>query len=141
MDPTLVVTMADQEFKIGGVSVQEMIKVKAWTRLATRELFYQGVIAEDPEALLAAYCLARLRAGDKVSYADDDFDLDELGAKLVDDTGRAVEPVVETNRDGTVKTGKDGAPIAVLDTGGRRVWRYADTGEHVPPAATDSTTS
>jgi hypothetical protein len=130
--PTLVFTLGEEDFTLSGVSAQEMMKVQAWTTYRNRKEWFTGLQQEDPAALLAAFVLVKQRKGENVRFSDADFDLDSLAAKFVDETGREMEPVVEKNKDGTVKLDKDGAPIPVFRDG-KAEWVYVDTGDPVPP--------
>ena len=126
-------TLGDEEFKLKGVTVQEMAKVKSWTSYKNRGEWFAAIGEEDPDALIAAYVLCKQRKGEQVRFSDVDFDLDALKGQWVDETGREVEPVLEKNKDGSFKTDKNGLPVPVLDKSGRAQWRYVDTGDAVPP--------
>ena len=138
MEPTLVVVLGDEEFPMAGVTVQEMYRVTSTTSYKNRQAWFAGIRNDEPEALIAAYMLAKSRKGETVRFADADFDMDDLSAKLVDESGREVEPVLEKNPDGSLKftkndDGSQGDPIPVLDGQGRAQWIYTDSGDPVVP--------
>lgn len=133
MEPVLTVKLGDEALSAAHLSVQDMLKVKTWTGLKSRREFFAEIIAEDPEALLAAYCIAKSRAGVEVRFSEADFDLDTLDVSLTDPDGRGVEPVLKKNKDGEPVLDANGAPIPVLDKGGAQKWVYTDTGDPVPP--------
>lgn len=136
MDPVLVVKMGEDRLSAAHLTVQEMVKVKRWTGLTSRREFFNAIIKEDPEALLAAYCLAKSRSGVDVRFSDADFDLDQLHAALADEDGREVEPVIKRDKNERPVLDDKGQPIPVLDKAGSPTYRYADTGEPVPPTTT-----
>ena len=140
MEPTLVVTLGDVEFPMSGVTLQEMYKVTSTTRYKNKREWFAAIQDDEPEALIAAYVMAKARAGETVRFNDANFDLDDMAAKLVDETGREVEPVLEKNPDGSLKftendDGSQGTPIPVLDGQGQPQWVYSDTGEPVRPTS------
>lgn len=143
MEPTLCVKLGGESLTIKRLSVQEMLKVKSWTagQISSRQELWEAIKAEDPEALIAAYCLAKARAGDTVRFADADFDLDSLDVTVVADNGREVEPVVQRNDQDEPRLDDNGNAIPVLNADGSAKWRYVDTGEEVPPTETASSTT
>lgn len=153
-EPVLRITHGDHSFSFRGLTAKEMAKVKTETGLANKQAFFDAIIDDDPDALIAAFVLARTRAGEKVRWDDVDINLDDVQAAYYDETDREVEPVFETDdndrillvkRDeagrpvkdnGKWVTATDGEPVGKRDKQGRLIWRYVDTGEEVPP--TDS---
>lgn len=140
-EPTMVIRMGDEELRLDEVSAQEMVRVKTWTGLRNRAEWWRAISEEDPEALLAAYCLAKARKGEEVRYSEADFPLSSLDAWFVDDTGRQVTPQVEVDERGNVRLDEQGRPIPVLDELGRQRWVDKATGEPVPFDQTPSSTS
>lgn len=140
MEPTLVVSMGGHDVPTEHITVQEMRQVKIWTSFGTRRDWFAAVIQEDPDALIAAYCIATKRQGQEVKFSEADFDLDTLDARLVAPDGRAVEPKLEKNKDGTLKLDAKKQPVPVLDKKGQQIWLYADSGDEVPPTVPAPTT-
>lgn len=134
----LQVTLGDEQFTLAHISVQDMVKVKSWTGLKNRDEWAAAIGEEDPEALIAAYVLAKQRKGENLRFTDADFDLDSLEAAWVDDTGRRVEPLFEKNPDGSYRLNDKRLPIPVLDKTGAATWVFTDTGDPVPPTTVDS---
>lgn len=141
MEPTLVVSMAGEDIPTAGITVQEMRQVKLWTGATTRREWMTAILAEDPDALIAAYCIAQRRHGEDLSFKDADFDLDTLTARFVAPDGREVEPKVERDRAKSPKLDDKGQPIPVLDKKGAQVWVYTDTSDDVPPTETAPATT
>lgn len=153
-EPVLRVTYDGHTFDLRGISAKEMARVKTETGLANRREFFDAITDEDPNALIAAFVLARTRAGESVRWDDVDVVLDEVEAGYYDDTDREVEPVYEMDGDSLLLVKRDdndrpvkdaqgeyipdpnGSPIGKRDKRGNLIWRYVDTGEEVPP--TDS---
>lgn len=138
MEPTLIVTLGDVDFSMAGVTAQEMYKVVGTTRYKNKREWFTALENDEPEALIAAYIMAKARKGESVRFADANFNLDDMSARLVDDSGREVRPVLEVDADGSIKytvnpDGTQGRPIPVLDGQGDPQWVYADTNEPVPP--------
>lgn len=131
-DPVAVITFGDEEFSLAHVSAQEVIKVKAWTGCKNRQEWFTAITEEDPEALVAALVLAKQRKGETVRFADADFDFDDLDVKFVDDQGREVEPINQTNDDGSLKLDAQGRPLPSLDKDGKQQWRDVTSGEVIP---------
>lgn len=159
-EPVLRITHGDYSFDLRGLTAKEMAKVKAETGFANRREFFDAITDEDPNAIIAAFVLARTRNDEKVRWDDIDVDLDEVRAAYYDSTDREVEPVFETNDDGSMllvkwtddgravkdEAGKyipdpNGEPIGKRDKHGRLIWRYVDTGEEVPPTGSAETTT
>lgn len=148
-DPVLRLSYKDATFVVGKMSAQELIQVGKWTGFNRRRSLEQAILDEDPTALVAVFAIARRRAGElDVSYSDVDVDLDEVKAALIDEQGREIEPVFETNADGTLKLGEetdaDGkvkkVPLPVI-VDKQVQYRYVDTGEAVPPTSSVGTPS
>lgn len=131
-DPTIVISFGDEEFPLAHISAQEVIKVKSWTGLKNRKEWFSAMTEEDPEALVAALVIAKQRKGESIRFANTDFDFDDLDVKFVDDHGVVVEPVMETNEDGTVKTNETGQPIPSVDKDGHQQWRNVESGVVIP---------
>lgn len=131
-DPTLVITIGEEEFPLAHVTAQEVLKVKAWTGFRNRKEWFTAITDEDPEALIAALVIAKQRKGDDVRFSDADFDFDDLDGKFLDDTGRQVEPVLKQAKDGTLILDDDGKPIPVTDKNGQQQWRDVESGEVLP---------
>jgi hypothetical protein len=140
-DPKIVITLGDEEFSLAGASAQEVLKVKTWTGYRNRRAWFDGITDEQPEALLAALCIAKQRKGEQVDYYAVDIDLDTLEGKFIDDQGREVEPVLELKDDGTLKTDKDGDPIPVTDKDGKPQWRDVVSGDVIPFGISESKTT
>ena len=161
MEPVLRIRHGEYTFDLRGLTAKEMAKVKTETGLKNRREFFDAITDEDPEALIAAFVIARLRAGEQVRWADVDLDLDDVEAGYYDDTDREVEPVFETVEDGSlllikrddsdrpVKDDKgnfipdpNGSPVGKRDSKGNLLWRYVESGEPVPPTGSvEETTS
>lgn len=139
MEPVLTIKLGDEQLSAAHLSVQDMVKVKTWTGLKSRREFFNEILAEDPEALLAAYCVAKAKAGEDVRLSDADFDLDTLDVTLTDGDGRAVEPLVKRDKAGEPVLDDKGQPIPMLDKAGAQKWVYTDSGDPVPPTETAST--
>lgn len=135
-DPVVLIGFGDEEFALAHVTVQEMAKVKSWTAFRNRNVWFDAIRDEDPDALIAAYVLVKQRKGESVRFSEVDFDLDSLTAKLVDETGSEIEPVLERNADGSIKTDAKGQPVPALDAQGRVQWVYTSNGAPVPPTGT-----
>lgn len=131
-DPTIVITFGTEEFPLAHVTAQEVIKVKTWTGLKNRREWFGAIGEEDPAALVAALVIAKQRKGDSIRFTDADFDFDDLDAKFIDESGRQVEPVMETNDDGSVKTDADGVPVRTVDADGKQMWRDVESSDVVP---------
>lgn len=131
-DPTLVISFGDEEFRLAGLKAQEVMKVKAWTGFKNRKEWFTAISEEDPEALIAALVIVKQRKGENVRFADADFDFDDLDGKFLDEQGREVEPVMETNDDGSLRKDEKGDPIPVTDEHGAQQWRTVETGEVLP---------
>ena len=127
----IAVTLGDEEFRLDRVTVKEVDKVCGLTSYKNKREWFDGITAEEPKATIAAYIIAKARQGVKVRWEDVDFD-DDVNARFVDDAGREVQPKLEMNDDGTVKTFDNGLPVPVMRNGSA-VWVYSDTGEEVPP--------
>lgn len=160
-EPVLRITHDGFSFDLRGLTAKEMAKVKTETGLKNRREFFDAITDEDPEALIAAFVLARTRAGETVRWADVDVDLDDVQAAYYDDTDREVEPVFETNEDGSLLLIKrddndrplrdergdfipdpNGSPVGKRDARGALQWRYVDSGDLVPPTGSvEETTS
>ena len=134
MDPVLRLTYKDHHFDVGKITAQELIQVGKWTGLNNRRELRKAILSEDPSALVAVFAIARKRNGENVSYSDVDVDLDEMQVAFIDDLGREVEPVLQTNDDGSYKLDNDGDPLPVVVDGATQ-WRYTDTQEIVPPTS------
>lgn len=127
----IAVTLGDEEFRLDRVTVKEVDRVCGLTSYKNKREWFDGITAEEPKATIAAYIIAKARQGVKVRWDDVDFD-DDTNARFVDESGREVEPKLDVNDDGTVKTTDGGMPVPVLRDG-KAVWVYSDTGEEVPP--------
>lgn len=158
-DPKLRITHDGDTFDLRGLTAKEMAKVKTETGFKNRAEFFDAITEEDPDALIAAFVIARTRKGETVRWSDVDIDLDKVEAGYYDDDDREVEPVFETvdgelllvKRDDDGRVLKDdggnyipdpnGSPVGKRDDRGRLIWRYADTGEEVPPTGSAEETS
>lgn len=139
-DPVLRITHGDDSFDLRGLTAQEMAKVKTETGFRNRQEFFDAITDEDPAAILAAFLLARIRKGEKPRWDDIDVNLDDVIAGFYDDTGRQVEPVIQTDDDGRPVL-RDGVPVGERDEQGNLKWRYVDSGDPVPPTGSAETTS
>lgn len=140
-DPSLIITFGEDEFPLSHVTAQEVIKVKTWTGVRNRRAWYQAISDEEPEALVAALVIARLRKNIPADFATADYDLDEIQAKFIDDAGREVEPVLLLKDDGSPKLDDDGAVIPVLGSDGKPQWREVTSGNVVPFGSSESRTT
>src|SRR3954469_25161548 len=140
MEPTLVVSMGGHDVPTEKSTVQEMRQVKIWTTFSTRKEWFAAILKEDPDALIAAYCVALRRQGTDVKFSDADFDLDTLTARLVAPDGREIEPKLEKNKDGTLKLDEKQQPVPCLTRKGEQIWLYTETGDVVPPTEPAPTT-
>jgi len=142
MELTIITTMGGKEFPLRGLSLKEMLQVKAWTGYDSKDEFVQAFNSEDVLAIQAAYALAVWReTGEKPTLSDLDFDLDTLTSRMVDQTGETVMLKFEQNSDGTLKLGEDHKPIVKLNGDGNPQFFYADTGDPVPTSGEEPTTS
>lgn len=139
-EPVLRITHGDYTFDFRGLTAKEMAKVKTETGFTNRGEFFDAITDEDPNAMIAAFVLARTRQGETVRWGDVDVDLDTVEAGYYDDTDRQVEPVFQTDDDGSLVLDDDGDPKPSRDKQGRVIWRYVDTGEEVPPTDSAETT-
>lgn len=141
MEPILVVTVGGQEFPLETPSVQEVRDVKRWTGFVSKQEWFEALIREDADAVLASYVIAKRRQGERLDFDDlTDFPAD-VEAKFTDGAGREVEPMLEKNDDGTTKLDNRGRPTPVLDAGGNRQWRDVESGAVVPFEPKTTTTS
>lgn len=159
-DPKLRITHDGVSFDLRGLTAKEMARVKTETGLRNRGEFFDAITDEDPDALIAAFVIARTRAGETVRWSDVDVNLDDVEAGYFDDSDREVEPVFETAGDGSlllVKRDDDGrvlkddkghyipdpngTPVGKRDDRGRLIWRYVDGSGDVPPTESVEETS
>lgn len=159
MEPVLRISYDGHHFDLRGLKAKEMAQVKTETGLRSRREFFDAITDEDPDAMIAAFALARRREGENVRWSDVDVDLDQVEAGYYDDTDREVEPVFEMDGDSLLLVKRDendrplrddsgayirdpnGSPVGKRDEQGRLVWRYVDTGEPVPPTDSAVTSS
>jgi len=144
MEITLVVTAGGTDFPLATPTVQEVREVKRWTGFASKQEWFSAVLREDADAILAAYVVAKRRAGESITFDDSTDFPAEVTSRFTDGSGRQVELALELNDDGTVKTDKNGNVIPVLDSEGRQVWRDSETRTVIPfekPTKTPATPS
>lgn len=139
---TTIMRLGDEELRIKNITLKELLQIKSWTGFANKQEWRVALASGDPEAIQAAYGLAVWRkSGALPKIADLDFDTDEMETFTVDETGRRVGVDLEMNKDGSVKTTKEGQPVPKLQPNGDVRLIYLDddnnpTGESVPPTAT-----
>lgn len=165
-DPVSRLSCGDEYLELRGLMSDEMALVKRWTGLKNRQAFYDALIDEDPEAIQAAFTLARRRATDKpeaVRFNQTRVNLDDLRWTRVVD-GRQVDWRVELDDDGKPLMAclddqgrpmrdEDGefvkpsgsrdervGPVLILTDDGKPSWFYVDSGDDVLPT-TEPTTS
>lgn len=130
--------MGGEDLLLSHITLQEVLKVKAWTGYATKREWFAALYREEPEAQAAALMIVKTRKGEKVRFDDVDFDTDTYESRFVDEASlRTVEMLTEKNDDGTLRLDADGDLIPVLDRAGRAQWVFSDTGEPLPPTETD----
>jgi len=132
-------TLGDEQFLLDKVSVQEVDRVTGWTSYKNKREWFAALQREEPKAQIAAYIIAKARDGVTVRWSEVDFP-DDVQACWVDESGREVEPLLEENEDGTLKTDADGMPLPVLRDG-QPVWVFSDTREEVPPTTREDGSS
>lgn len=142
--PELVIamTMGDEDFRLKGITLKELMAVKSWTGIPNKPEWINGIHAGDPEALMAAYGIAVWRRTKAKPRVDDlDFDTDTLNTRLLDGaTDREVDVAFETKADGSLKLDKENKPIVSRERDGATRFRYVDDGTPVPPTETASAT-
>src|SRR4051794_2346867 len=161
-DPVHRLSCGDEHFDLAGLMSDEMAHVKSWTQLKNRRDFYQALQDEDPDAVTAAFTLARRRDGNpNCRFSEVKVNLDDLiWSRHID--GRKVEVSYDAADDGSplqvllddrfrplrnsdggylLPTGEEGERVgpAVLFDGDEIRWRYTDTGEDVNPTVQPAT--
>jgi len=161
-EPVRRIVSGDKHFDFAGLMAHEMIQVTKWTGIEKRREFYNQILAEDPNALQAAFSLVlwREQGGDpekppRLHEARVDLD-DTKGFLQVE--GRKVELLLERDAAGepllvlindkgeplpgpkrgtyALPKGEEGELVGVVplkhEDGSWR-YRYVDTGEDVDP--------
>lgn len=132
MQPTLMITVGGEEFRLESPTVQEVRNVKRWTGFASRPAWFSAALAQDGDALLACYVIAKRRKGEQINFDDaTDFEA-KVEAKFVDGEGREVEQVMHVKPDGSVLLDEDGDVVPVLDQEGNPQWRDVESGTVIP---------
>lgn len=141
-DLTVAMTMGDEDFRMKGITLKELMAVKSWTGIPNKPEWINGINAGDPEALMAAYGIAVWRrTGVKPRVDDLDFDTDTLNTRLLDGSNdREIEVAFETKADGSLKLDKNNNAIISREKDGSTKFRYVDDGSAVPPTEAPSTT-
>lgn len=161
-DPVIPVhrlSCGDEYFDLSDLWSDEMAQVKSWTGLKNKAEFHAALKEEDPDAVAAAFTIARRRGGDKgcrFSAVRVNLDLLKWSRHL---DGRTVEVDYDKNDDGSavevvfdpakqmpvleggefvLPTGDEDevvGPAVHYDESGNLLWRYVDTGEQVRPTS------